>query len=171
MRKSALIVIMIFCSLLAQMVNAKGGHEFCLGARQHVDHSTYTELPFNDGDLSYGIAYEYHEGQAYWQIALDYAPDITGTNFVDSVLTPQLNLIFEDRAWRGGLGILTSYIVSDDDDDWTDIYWQFLFGIHLGMSKNIQLDVFAYYPFEGWAEIGEFDGKDIEFGGWLHFPF
>ena len=139
--------------------------------RKHVDHSAFADRPFGDDDISYGVAYEYHEEKACWQLALDYAPDVEGTNGVDYVLTPQLTLIGKDRLWRGGLGVLTSYVSADDDDDWTGLNWPFLLGIHLGQPRRLGLDLSTYYVFEKWSDIGEFDWDDIEFGGRLSFPF
>jgi len=170
MKNNAVAAFVISCLLFPCVGLAEGGSALSLGVRQHVDHSVYTELPFDDGDLSYGIAYEIHEEQAFWQLAVEYAPDISSTNSVDFVLTPQLNLICKDRCWRGGVGVLMTYIAGDDDDDWTDLYWQLMFGIQLDSTRP-EIDVFAYYPFEKWSDIGDFDGKDVEFGLWLCFPF
>ena len=150
---------------------AQSSSKYSLGIRQHVNHSVYSELPFDDGDLSYGIAYEIHEYVSYWQIVLEYTPDLSGTNSLDYAITPQVNLIVEDGNWRGGLGLLKTYVAGGDDDDWTDLYWQLLFGIHLGTSRKPELDVYAHYVFESWSDLGDFDGSDIEFGLWLSFPF
>lgn len=171
MNRTTRSLIAISFSLLAGTAFGKTENRFSVGVRHHADHSVYTELPFDDGDLSYGIAYEIHENEAYWQLAVEYAPDISGTNAVDFAVTPQLNLLFEDRGWRGGLGVLTSYVAGDDDDEWTDLYWQFIFGFHFGTSRKPEIDVLVYYPFESWSDIGDFDAQDIEFGLWLCFPF
>jgi len=170
MKRTMLPLIAICFSLLAHTASVNAENRFSVGVRRHADHSVYTELPFDDGDLSYGIAYEIHEEQAYWQLAVEYAPDISGTNPVDFAVTPQLNLLFKDRCWLGGLGVLTSYVAGDDGDEWTDLYWQFIFGLQLGTSRKPEIDVLAYYPFENWSDIGDFDAQDIEFGLWLCFP-
>lgn len=142
------------------------------GARYHVDHSVYEELPFDAGDMSYGLAYEYRERQALWQVAMNYAPHIGGaTNDIDYVMTPQLNLIFTDNNWRGGTGILKSYIKDEVlGGDWTDVYWQFLFGFQTPVSR-MKFDFQAFYVFNHWDELSEFDFGDVEFGGWLSLDF
>lgn len=142
-----------------------------VGARQHAAHSEFEELPFDDGDISYGVAYEYHEMTGYWQVALDYAPDVSGTNSTDYVVTPQISLIFKDRAWRGGLGLLKSYIRDNDGEaDWTDFYWQMILGLDIPLL-GMEFNVLAYYVFEEWGEVGDFDVDELEFGAWLKFSF
>ena len=142
----------------------KEAHQgFSVGVRNHIDHSVLDELLFGKNDLSYNIAYEYHEFGAYWNVVLDFAPHISGTNSVDSILTPQINLIMEDRCYRGGVGILKSYMMGQDDD-WTDIYWQFILGLHFRLSKKIGLDLDTLYVFGNWDELKEFDSGDIEYG-------
>lgn len=148
---------------------------FGVGVRSHSLHSVFEELPYDDGDLSYGLAYEYHEGSAYWQLAVDYSTDASRTNTVDTVITPQLNLIFKDRFYRGGLGVLSSYITySGDDpslkDDWTDVYYQFLLGISIP-AGSLAIDVMAAYPFADWGDLGDFEAGDIEVQGWIKYLF
>jgi len=171
MKKVVFVLAVICCTVSASTAFAESGSKFGVGGRWHRSHSVYTELPFDDGDLAYGLTYEIHENDAYWQVAVTYAPDITGTNSVDSAITPQLNLILKDGRWRGGVGALSSYTMSDDEDDWTDIYWQFILGLHLGSSSRPGIDVLAYYPFESWSDLGDFDARDIEFGLWLCMTF
>lgn len=167
--------------LAAFLVNVEAqaelsSHVLSFGTRHHQEHSTYGELPFGDGDYSYAIAYEYHEGEAYWQIALDASFDPSGTNSVtsefDYVLTPQINLIFKDEIWRGGIGALASYMIDKDTDDgeWTDVYGQFLLGLAIPLGR-MELEVMGAYPFESFDELSEFDGSDIDIVGWLKFSF
>jgi len=150
---------------------AAGSSGLSLGARSHVDHSTFVDLPYDDGDLSYGLAYEIHESAAYWQVAVLYAPDVSGVETIDYVITPQINLIMKDSFWRMGVGALGSYIRDNETGgDWTDVYWQFIAGISIPLSV-FELNAQAYYPFEAWRDIGDFDTDDIEFGGWLTYFF
>jgi hypothetical protein len=154
---------------LAASVRA-GSHHWGLGGRYHVDHSEFAELPFGDGDVGYGLVYEFHDGPAYWQLGASYAPDITGTNAVDTVITPFANLILKDGFWRAGAGLLGSYIDGESDSDWTDPYWQLLLGVGIPLF-GLNLDVQALYSFESWSDIGAFDMDDIEYGAWLTFAF
>ena len=93
-------------------IRAATGSRAAVGMRYHAHHSIFEELPFDDGDLSYGIAFEYFEKSALWQLALDVAPDTSGSTStntevsVGQVLTPQLNLLFGDGHWLFGAGAL-----------------------------------------------------------------
>ncbi len=138
------------------------------GARYHVEHSVFTELPFDSGDLSYTLGWEYHDQNGFWQLLVGYAPEIGGTNGVDYVVTPQLNLLLEDRGWQAGVGALSSYVVTEDESDWTSIYWQFLLGFTLQLPA-FSIDIMSYYPFESWGKLSDFDAGDIEFGVMVKF--
>jgi len=163
--------------LIALQGLAIAGHALTAGARYHMRHSEYVELPFDDGDISYLLGYEYHESSAFWQLLVGFAPDISdgddgrGTG-IDSVITPQINLLFEDRNWLGGVGVLASYIESEDSDanDWTDVYWQLMLGFRIPLPA-LNIDVMAYYPFERWNTLRDFDTSDIEYGLLLNFKF
>jgi hypothetical protein len=163
-------VLVLACSLTAV---AASPHQFGLGARYHMQHSVFTELPFDEGDMSYALCYEYHSEVAFWQIVADIAPDVTGTSNatseVDYLITPQLNLVFKDRGFVGGIGVLTSY-VHDDDPDWLGPYGQFLLGVELPI-KRVRVELLAYYPFEDFGAIEDFDFEDVEYGGFLMFTF
>ncbi len=156
---------------------AVAGHALAAGARYHQQHSEYLELPFDEGDMSYLLGYEYHEGNAFWQLLVGFAPDISegeegrGAG-IDSVITPQINLIFEDRNWLGGVGALASYIKAEDSDadDWTDVYWQLMLGFQIPMPA-LHVEFMAYYPFEKWSTLSDFDAGDIEYGLLLKFKF
>jgi len=142
------------------------------GATYHKDHSVFTELPFGDGDISCQLAYEAHNAAAFWQFVADYAPDLTGTNDVDYAITPQINLLFKDGAWRGGAGALASYLAGkgDRESDWTSVYWQFLLGFEVPVG-GLNVGAQALYRFETWGDLGDFDVGDIEYGGWISYHF
>ncbi len=148
-----------------------GNHSVGIGGRYQVDHDAFEELPFDDGDISYGVNYEYQEDVAFWQVGVLYTPEIGGTNNADYVLTPQINLMLTDDFWRGGIGVLKSYIKSENgNDDWTDLYWQ----LHLGVCVPIgplSLTALAHYVFEDYGEIQDFDFEDLEYGLWLSYEF
>jgi len=146
-----------------------------VGARYHTDHSAFEGLPYGDGDISVGAAYEWHEEAGYWQVAVDYAPVVRGSSTnasADYIVTPQLNLILSDRMWRGGAGVLSSYLGSESGaSDWTPFYWQLLAGLNLPLHSRVYCDVFAYYVLEQWNEIKLFDWRDLEVGLWLGMSF
>ena len=167
---ASIFTALLFAFAFLPVRNATAGGIIGAGVRRHSQHSVFKELPFDDGDLSYGIAYEHHDQNAYWQLAVAYAPQ-PGTNGVDFVVTPQINLIVKDRIWRAGIGVLDSYIeMEDGESDWSDVYFQFLTGIHLPVFGG-QFDILAYYPFGEWGDIGDFDFDDLDYGAWLTFSF
>lgn len=149
---------------------AKAQSTLGLGLRGHVLHTEYEEYPFDDGDLSYIAGYEYHDQAGYWQFLVGYTPEVGDGAMVDYIITPQLNLLLQDGAWLAGVGVLGSYIKTDLDDDWTDVYWQVMLGFSLPLPI-FELEVLAYYPFESWSTFGDFDTDDIEFGGFAKFEF
>lgn len=167
-------------SLDAEAAKKKSSSSSSLGVglRHHILHTNFEDWPYDDGDLSYGVAYEIHESGGCWQVAVDYAHNVGETNVADYVITPQLNLLFKDNAWRGGVGALASYIKYDEeespelaaDDGWSDIYWQFLLGLSIPLG-GLSLDVYAAYPFEEWGEISEFEFDDVEVQAWLMYAF
>jgi hypothetical protein len=141
------------------------------GARMHVQHSLFTEIPYADDDMSYGLAYEYQEGESCWQLALMYTPDAGGTATSESVITPQINMILKDRIWRGGFGALMSYI--DDSltgTDWSSVYWQVFLGLDVPLG-GLSVSVDAYYPMDSLGDIGDIDTDDLEYGVWIKTPF
>jgi len=174
------LIAALFAHVLAPAGAAKGKSQFSVGLRQHVDHSEFDEYPFDDDTLAYGVAYEYHDKVAFWQLAVLYTEDVdavtnapgatTSTSEVDYILTPQLNLIYNEDYWRAGAGILGSYVVTDDDEDWIDPYWQFMLGIGFPVMA-FKADFYAYYVYEDWGSLADFDFGDIEFGGWLGYEF
>lgn len=188
---AALVVFLASAGLvLAASRGSKSEQAVGLGVRSHALHSVFTDLPFDDGDLSYGLSYEFHEAAGYWQLAVDYCMDPTRmatgsvttvagrttTNMVDmadSVITPQINLVFKDKIWRGGVGALSSYIEPADDSvdaEWSDIYYQFLLGAGIPLGR-LGLDVLAVYPFDDWGNLGDFDTGDIDVQVWLKLSF
>lgn len=139
-----------------------------IGVKQHAKHSVYTDLPYDDGDLSACLAYGIQETDSFWQLALDYSFDVNGIESTSFVLTPQLNMLWTDGPWYGGVGILDSYI---DDDvagaDWTGIYWQAILGARIPFF-GVKIDLATYYPFESWGDINDFDFQDLNYGAWLN---
>jgi hypothetical protein len=169
--KSGIVLLGMVCAGLLVMTDTAGAESqsrIGAGARYHVEHSVFTEVPYS-GDMSYGAVYEYHEGSAYWQLGLQYAPDLDAEG-VDSVLTPEINLLFTDGFWRGGTGALVSYVETPLESSWSKVYWQFLLGIEIPLG-GLNLDVMACYVFEDWNSLGDFAFEDIEGGVWLTYAF
>lgn len=154
-----------------------------LGLRFHTAHSEFADLPFGNGDLSYALAYEMLEEYLSLQIAMDYAPDVSGKTYsgpddttgieVDYILTPQVNLLVLDPPWRMGFGIRTSYIrySGDVESEWMDTYWQLQLGLNFPLSANVSMDACAYYVWERWSTFTKFHFRDLEYGMWLNCKF
>lgn len=146
-------------------------HRLAVGLTYHKAHSDFKALPFQDGDLSYGLYYEYHEGIGYWLMGADITPSIQDNAQIDRVITPRLSLIVKDRFYRAGIGVLKSYI-SDKEDliDDTDLYYQLSLGLHLPLFNRIGLDLNTLYSLEKWRDI-DFEFKDLEFGLMVDYMF
>jgi hypothetical protein len=160
-------------SAQAPKKNRPGASAIALGIRQHSDYLGAPNLPYGEGDLSYLVAYEYHEGNAYWQIGLGYTPHSTTTSTVEkveSVMTPQIHLLLKDRIFYGGLGLMRSY-VRREESHWTDFVWQLQFGAHFPLSEAFDLQLAAYYLFEEWGDIGDFNTDNVELGMSLSYRY
>jgi hypothetical protein len=140
------------------------------GARYHVSHSAFAELPYDDGDLSYSLMYMYGNDVAEWQVVADWAPSVSGLEGVDSAFSPQLNLVFKDGIVRAGGGVLSTYL-DGDDSDWLDPYWQFLLGLAVPVRQGMGIEAYAFYTFEDGGDLDQFDVGDIEGGAWLTYRF
>ena len=177
---TALCLFAFSWPVAGQDKEAKGG-AFSIGARYHTDHSAYRDLPFGNGDISYMLALEYAERLALWQLGVDFAPDVSGTRDLDPeedqvgtrfVITPQLNLIFKDRVFRAGTGVLTSYVKDDDGEgEWLGPYWQLLLGLSFNIAGSVSLDTSAHYVMKSWDKITDFKFGDLEYSMLLTFRF
>jgi hypothetical protein len=150
---------------------AQAGSAVALGARYHQDHPTFEDYPFAEGDLSYGAAYEYREENGVVQLAALWTPEFSENELIDYAITPQLNMLLRDRYIMGGMGILSTYVSSELEEEWMDMYWQFILGLSIPLGKRMNLDASAYYPFKEWDQLGDFEAEDIEFGGWIGYRF
>lgn len=171
----AFVLIVIACCGLP--VSAGENNMLSIGGRYHVKQSAFDDLPFGDGDISYFTAYNYLWYASIWQFGLDVGPDIKGkmpgsTNNVDFALTPQFNLLFRDRYFRGGAGIRTTYLRGDDGQGkWLSPYWQMQLGLCFPVYKNFSLEGGVYYVLKQWSNITEFRLNDLEYGLLINYAF
>ncbi len=187
----------LFLGVLSTYAGA-GVNFIDLGARWHSESADRPDLPFGDNDISYVIGYEYHENNAYWQLGLGIAPDVTAQDVeipgstnaltgkldtykddtVDMVLTPQINLIFEDGAFFGGIGGFWSYVLRDGtlpdgreaQSEWSDFYGQFVLGVSVPLGR-VKLDFATYYPFADFDPLNNFEISELEYGLMLKMAF
>ncbi|MCA1809432.1 MAG: hypothetical protein ABR497_03990 [Kiritimatiellia bacterium] len=181
MRKACLVYCLSLGLLVGWGVREAGAqHSLLLGGRYHNEHSHFDALPFGNGDISYLLGYAYGESLGIWQLAVDFAPDVSGGRpddedgpraAVDYVVTPQLNVLVKDRIFRGGVGFCTSYIRAEDDSEWLDPYWQFFLGFNFPLVGKVSLDATAAYAFEKWDRLDRFDFDDVEFNLVMNLEF
>ncbi|MFU8780897.1 MAG: hypothetical protein ACNA71_07720 [Kiritimatiellia bacterium] len=140
---------------------------YTAGARFHTTHKSFEEYPFSNSDISWQAGMEFHEGVGYWQLIVGYAPSIKETTkeddpiAIDSVITPQLNLIIQDRGWLAGAGAYAFYIRTDEENDWSKIYWQTMIGYEFQM-KAFDISIMGIYSFDRWGNISDFRFGDLE---------
>ena len=178
MKTKGTLLLLTFCLLLAALVaapQARGANnqEISVGIRDHGKISGFSEYPFKRNDLSYALAYGYEEESGMWQFVVDYAPKPRASGTADFAITPGLNLVFKDRFYRGGLGVMKTYVKDDmAKDNWTKFYWQWMFGVDIPIGSWFSIDAYAYYPFTDWSKFfNKFDYNAFELGVWFAFHF
>ncbi len=157
---------------------AENSQSLSVGGRYHTENTVFTDLPYANADISYGLAYTFAEEHVGLKLGADFAPDVSGTrdapntNKTDYVITPQATIIIKDRIFRGGVGILTSYIRDDKGaGDWLAPYWQMMLGLDIPLGKHLSVEGNVYYVLERWDKITEFRLKELEYGLWLNYNF
>ncbi len=140
------------------------------GVRLHDEFPGLPELPVEKDDLSYELMYEYHEGIGLWQIGAGYMPGPRDDRF-NYLITPQVNLIFKDRIYRLGSGIMKTYVESDSGSSWTDLYWQVIAGLGFSFGDHFGLDIYAHYVIENWKDIGDTDMAAVDYTAHLSISF
>ena len=172
---------LVFLLLLSTSASAKigtadifsstspGDHKLALGLRYHQAADSVAHRALSDEDLSWVLAYEYHEEIAFWQIALGYASG-SNTDADARVLTPEVNLIFKDGIYRLGLGALINR-VSASNSQWTDLHWQVILGVSIPVASRISVDLYGHYLFHKWDEISKTSDNAAEASLLLAFQF
>jgi len=165
-------VSILFLVVACTAVDLRGATSLWgVGLRQHATQLTFEDYPFSDKDMSYSLLYQYHDLEGYWQLGLNYTPNIDGTNQIEQALTPEIDLIMTENNWRLGAGVLKSSLRSDDGTrEWTDVYWQFIVGYRVKLA-GINLDLSVFYPFPEFNKLGDFDASDLEYGASAVFRF
>lgn len=164
-----LLLAGLFLGVVASVSVAASSTVLDVGARYHQKHSEFAELPYDDGDLTYALGYEIHEENMMLQLVCGFTPE---NDYMDYGITPEANLLLKDRLLHGGVGILSTYqSVEEGDSEWMDMYYQFILGLNLPLGNRLNLQANAYYVFDAWSNLGDFDAGDIEFGGFLGMKF
>jgi hypothetical protein len=164
---TSISLVLLLCLSTAE-AGSRFNQRFGVGARYHAQQDTELEVAFDD-EATYGLVYEIHEGGTFWQLGAQYGTGL-GTNEVDYVITPEINLMLTDGAWRGGIGALASYVSTDEDSDWSDIYYQLILGLDFPLG-SLALSFQAAYVFEDFDGLGEFDFDELDWSGYLSYMF
>ncbi len=164
--------LVIFCMLgITGSTYAYDSQGLSLGARYHTKAANMGEVPFDNNDWSYCLAYEYRTQAAFWQIGGMWAPKASLDPDIEDVITPFLNLMFYDRYLEAGFGILYPYLFRDEgDNDWADFSYQFILGLYIPLG-GVNLKIDAYLPINDWNIFSDFNFNTIEYGVWLNFTF
>lgn len=152
----------------------KRSHRVSVTARMHKEHSVIESLPYEDGDMGWLLAYEFHEGIGFWQAGMEVSNRPGKNPLIDYVLTPQLSLILKDRIYRAGAGVRWNYTISDDpeyDGSWSRPNWQFTLGLAYPIWNRFEVGAYGYYVFQEWSELDKFNADDIEFGLSVSYQF
>jgi hypothetical protein len=120
--------------------------------------------------MSYDLMYEYHEGIGFWQLGASYAPGPSDKRF-DYVITPELSLILKDRIFRLGVGAMKSYVKSEEDSNWTSLYWKATAGLGIPLGKHLGIDLYANYLFKSWGKITDKDTSGLDYRALISFGF
>ena len=183
MKKAAVLsaVALMLTAFTGAMAASRGGNNvIALGGRYHMEHSAFHDLPFGNGDISYALGYEFRERISALQLAVDFAPDLSGdwTNSegeavsVDWAVTPQANLLFTDGFLRGGGGVLITYTRDENSEgEWSPVYWQLVLGLHVPPQGRFAIDILAHYVFRNFKTFSDFDFGDIEYSLWISYAF
>jgi len=169
-RITAFILLLSLVCFSQAALAQKTAKTWGFGIRQHTEQPDYPDISFGD-EVSYGLSLSAIDAGGYWHAALLYTPDFAGVSDADYALTPEVNLILTENAWRVGIGGARTYVSSDTDSGWRDFFWQMSLGIGLpGFGKGT-LEARAIYIFDDWGNVGDFETDNLEYAIWMGIPF
>ncbi len=140
------------------------------GIRQHAEQPDFPDISLGD-EMSYGLSLSAIDAGGYWQAAILYTPEIGSMPDADYAITPEINLMLSENAWRVGIGGARTYVSSDTNGGWRDFFWQALLGFGLPGIGSGTLEARAIYVFDELGNIGDFDTSNLEYAIWLGIPF
>lgn len=172
-KNGGILVGLVCCIVLVASIQTYAESGLALGGRYHQDHGTFTELPYSQGDLSYGVMYEiFEKGASVLQLGCSMTPEFDNAPDLDYALTPEMNLMMRDGIFQGGFGLMSSYLSKlDGDSEWMDLYYQFLLGLRFDLSKKVSFQINASYVYAEWDEIFDFDFSDVEGTAYIGYSF
>jgi hypothetical protein len=139
--------------------------------KKHTTNNKFDGRPFGGSDFSYGAFFEFFEGPAGWRLGAMYASGTSGDIEADSVITPEITLLLQDGIWEAGVSILMDYIDDGNSTGWSDHYYQFQLGINLPFGKALSVGAHAFFPFDGFSNVGDFRFSNLDYGATIRFRF
>lgn len=170
--------VLMLALLLTGSVTAEAARKatpssrFALGTRYHQENASVERWPFEKGNLSYGASYALYDGAGYLEAGLDYAPEGIEGSVIEDVWIPRLNMALLDGIFVAGIGIADAYVrKTEGGSEWTGLLYQFHLGVDIPLGGSLEVGGGAYYTFEDWGELGDFDTDELEYGAHLGYRF
>lgn len=171
MNRPTLLLFAAVAALLLSLPTSRANNKTTFGvaglARYHQSHSMVEEWPFDKGDMSFGASLRVHDGMGYLEAGCEYAPDPTASKgLFDEVITPFARLAIKDQGLVVAIGVRDNYITYADDardSEWADL----LYELHLGLDFEfgpVSVGGGAYYSYDDWNDLKDFDVDDLEYG-------
>ncbi len=178
-RLLSLLPLLAFATLLptAAIAAPRGTTAVFANARYHQTNETIKDWPFDKGDFSYGLSAAFYDAAGYLELGVNYAPE-SSLDDVDDVWTPFARIVIEDRFVAAGIGLRGNYISYADgfesedgsDSDWSSLLYEFYLGVEIPLG-SVALGGGAYYTFDKWDELRDFDVDFLEYGVHLGYRF
>lgn len=158
MKKLFLLCIFLSAPLFAQT-------SYTAAVRKYVQRdNSYTDRPYGENDLSYGLYVDMFDGIGGWRLGASYATDLSGVGEADSVITPEITLIGAEGPWISGISLMMDYVDDGSNTEWGDLYYQFQLGLRFPIGKNLQVAASLYFPFTDLGNFGDLGFSELDYG-------
>ena len=170
-----ILTLLALAALLpsATLAAPRGSTAVFANVRYHQTNETIKDWPFDKDDFSYGLSAAFYDAAGYLELGADYAPD-PSNDFVDDVWTPFARIVIEDRYVAAGIGIRSNYISyandAELDSDWSSLLYEFYLGVEVPLG-SVVVGGGAYYTFEKWDKLRDFDVDFLEYGIHIGYRF
>lgn len=168
---TGILLILVHATRLQAAGMTRYYHQVSVGSRIHLLNEKLESLPLSNGDRSFLLLYDINELgiNGYWQIGAGLTPSPDGTPETNDLVTPQVNILFRDKNFSWGVGVLQSYLRTLRESYWTDLYGQIIIRYLIPVNKTIALDLNGYYVLDDWKRAAKIDYKKLEFGILINF--
>ncbi|OGV62162.1 MAG: hypothetical protein A2498_14095 [Lentisphaerae bacterium RIFOXYC12_FULL_60_16] len=151
-----------------------GNSRWGAGARLYAarDEAPVRGIPVTSDEGAAVLAYEFHENNAFWQLAVNYLPRIDGTNGLDYAVTPEINLVYKQSAWQMGVGVYNHHVWdAEGEHDWAGTLWQIMLGLNIPLGRSLSLDLSTFYATPKLDQLQDFDTKHLDYRILATFTF